>query len=159
MFIKTPPDVRSSEIAPRRVYLRRREFLVSTAAAVAALATGPFKQEAASATGAKLNVVNKMITTNDPPTPYTAVTTYNNFYEFGGDKSDPATYSKSFKPKPWSVAIEGACGKPGVYPLEDILRPHPIEERVYRHRCVEGWSIVVPWDGFPLSDLLKRFEP
>jgi sulfoxide reductase catalytic subunit YedY len=99
------------------------------------------------------------VTTTDPPTPYNAVTTYNNFYEFGSNKADPAKNAKAFKPKPWSVAVEGACGKPGVYTLEDILKPHPLEERVYRHRCVEGWSIVVPWAGFPLGDLLKRFDP
>ena len=73
--------------------------------------------------------------------------------------SDPAKHAKACKPRPWSVAVEGACGKPGVYTLEDILKPHPLEERIYRHRCVEGWSIVVPWVGFPLGDLLKRFEP
>ena len=99
-----------------------------------------------------------MVTTTDPPTPY-VVTTYNNFYEFGSKKDDPARNAKGFTTKPWSVAVEGACGKPGVYTLEDILKPHPLEERVYRHRCVEGWSIVVPWVGFPLGDLLKRFEP
>ena len=106
-----------------------------------------------------LVVTKKTATTTDPPTPYKVVTTFNNFYEFGSDKGDPAKNAKAFKPKPWSVAVEGACGKPGVYTLEDILKPHPLEERIYRHRCVEGWSIVVPWIGFPLADLLKRFEP
>jgi sulfoxide reductase catalytic subunit YedY len=100
-----------------------------------------------------------MVTTTDSPTPYRGVTTYNNFYEFGTDKSDPATYGDRFKPRPWSVAVEGECGKPGVYGLEDILKPHALEERVYRMRCVEGWSMVIPWNGFPLGDLLKRFEP
>jgi sulfoxide reductase catalytic subunit YedY len=159
MRIKNTLDVRPSEITPKGLYLRRREFLTLAGATVAALATGVFGGEAANAAGDKLGVVKRTITTSDPPTPYSAVTTYNNFYEFGSGKSDPATFSKSFKPKPWSVAIEGACAKPGVYPLEDIVRPHALEERVYRHRCVEGWSIVVPWVGFPLGDLLKRFEP
>lgn len=108
---------------------------------------------------AKLAVSKSTATTTDAPTPYKAVTTYNNFYEFGTDKGDPVKNAGSFKPKPWSVAIEGACAKPGQYTLEDILKPHPLEERIYRHRCVEGWSIVVPWVGFPLADLLKRFEP
>jgi sulfoxide reductase catalytic subunit YedY len=139
--------------------VRRREFLASAGVALAGLATGAFDGEIAFAAGAKLNVVKRTATTSDPPTPYNGVTTYNNFYEFGSQKSDPAANSNSFKPKPWSVAVEGACAKPGVYTLEDILKPHSVEERVYRHRCVEGWSIVVPWDGFPLSDLLKRFEP
>jgi sulfoxide reductase catalytic subunit YedY len=159
MIIKNAPDVPSSEITPQRVYLRRREFLSSAGVALAALATGSFGGQTAIAAGAKLSVVKRTLTTSDPPTPYSSVTTYNNFYEFGSQKSDPAALSNSFKPKPWSIAVEGACGKPGVYTLEDILKPHPLEERVYRHRCVEGWSIVVPWDGFPLSDLLRRFEP
>src|SRR6266850_868913 len=159
MLIKNALDVRSSEITPKGLYMRRREFLTSAGAAVTALATGVCGRGAASAAGEKLSVVKRTVTTSDSPTAYNAVTTYNNFYEFGSDKSDPAAFSKGFKPRPWSVAIEGACAKPGVYTLEDILKPHPLEERIYRHRCVEGWSIVVPWVGFPLGDLLKRFEP
>jgi sulfoxide reductase catalytic subunit YedY len=146
-----------SEITPKEVYLRRREFLASAAAAVAGFAVSQLATPANAAE--KLAIVKKLITTDDPLTPYNAVTTYNNFYEFGTDKGDPARNAKSFKPKPWSVAIEGACGKPGSYTLEDILKPHPLEERIYRHRCVEGWSMVIPWIGFPLADLLKRFEP
>jgi sulfoxide reductase catalytic subunit YedY len=147
----------SSQITPRQVYLRRREFLASAGAAIAALATGGL--EANSSTPETLLVTKRMVTTTDNPTPYNVVTTYNNFYEFGAAKDEPAKNAKGFRPKPWSVAVEGACGKPGVYALEDMLKPHPLEERVYRHRCVEGWSIVVPWVGFPLADLLKRFDP
>ena len=150
-------DILSSEITPKQTYLHRREFLASTAAAIAALATSAL--DASPSVGDKLAVTKRTVTTTDPPTPYDVVTSYNNFYEFGSNKSDPAKNAKSFKPKPWSVAVEGACGKPGVYTLEDVLKPHPLEERIYRHRCVEGWSIVVPWVGFPLGDLLKRFEP
>ena len=150
-------NVRSSEITPRSIYLRRREFLAAGGAALAALATGGIGDALAAAD--PLRITKKVITTTDPPTPYDVVTTFNNFYEFGIDKGDPARKSKGFKPKPWSVAVEGACAKPGVYALEDILKPHPLEERIYRHRCVEGWSIVVPWIGFSLGDLLKRFEP
>src|SRR5438034_1023541 len=148
----------SSQITPKQVYLRRREFLVSAGAAIAALATGDLVAANPPAPD-KLMATKRMVTTTDPPTPYSAVTTFNNFYEFGSNKDDPAKNAKNFKPKPWSVAVEGACGKPGVYTLEDVLKPHPLEERIYRHRCVEGWSIVVPWVGFPLADLLKRFEP
>jgi len=151
------PRVAPSEITPRSIYLRRREFLASSAAALAALATRRLYAGAAAAE--KLSIVKKSVTTSDTPTPYGAVTTYNNFYEFGIDKGDPARNSKTFRPKPWSVAVEGLCAKPGSYTLEDILKPHPLEERVYRHRCVEGWSMVIPWIGFPLGDLLKRFEP
>ena len=133
------PRVPSSEITSRDRYLDRRQFLASM------LATLP--------------VTKKLVTTSDPLTPYKTVTTYNNFYEFGSDKGDPARYGGAFKPKPWSITVEGACHKPGTYTLEDVLKPHALEERIYRHRCVEGWSIVVPWIGFPLGDLLKRFEP
>jgi sulfoxide reductase catalytic subunit YedY len=150
-------DIRPSEITPKQTYLRRREFLASTGATIAALATGALDVNLSARD--KLMVTRKLVTTPDPPTPYDVVTTFNNFYEFGSNKSDPAKNAKAFKPKPWSVAVEGACGKPGVYTLEDILKPHALEERIYRHRCVEGWSIVVPWIGFPLADLLKRFEP
>jgi sulfoxide reductase catalytic subunit YedY len=157
MLIKKPAEIPPSEITPKRTYLRRREFLASAGAAVAAFATRGLGTGVAAA--GTLTIARKLVTTTDPPTPSTVVTTFNNFYEFGSDKSDPAKNAAAFKPRPWSVAVEGACGKPGVYTLEDILKPHPLEERIYRHRCVEGWSIVVPWDGFPLADLLKRFEP
>ena len=154
--MKTRADISPSEITPKPTYLRR-EFLASTGAAIAALASGAL--DVALASGAKLAIAKRTATTTDAPTPYETVTTYNNFYEFGSNKSDPGQNARSFKPKPWSIAVEGACGKPGVYTLEDILKPHPLEERIYRHRCVEGWSIVVPWVGFALGDLLKRFEP
>jgi sulfoxide reductase catalytic subunit YedY len=138
VFIKHPPEIPSSEITPHGTYLRRRDFL-------AALVTLP--------------IAGRMVTTKDALTPKQAVTSYTNYYEFGSDKGDAVRYGGAFKPSPWSVRVDGLCGKPGTYALEDILKPHPIEERVYRHRCVEGWSMVVPWDGFPLGSLLKRFEP
>src|SRR3954465_4392360 len=151
------PRIPSSEITPRQTYLDRRAFLASAGVALTALATGSVRADADG--GEKLVVTKTMATTTDPVTPYQAVTTYNNFYEFGIDKGAPAKNAKAFHAKPWSVAVEGACAKPGTLTLEDVLKPHPLEERIYRHRCVEGWSIVVPWIGFPLADLLKRFEP
>jgi sulfoxide reductase catalytic subunit YedY len=154
--MKRAPAIPSSEITPRRLYLRRREFFAATAGALVA---GAARGLGAVPSPDSLTIAKRMVTTTDPLTPYKVVTTFNNFWEFGSDKGDPARNAKNFKPLPWSVAVEGACGKPGVYTLEDILKPHAIEERVYRHRCVEGWSIVVPWAGFPLGDLLKRFEP
>jgi methionine sulfoxide reductase catalytic subunit len=157
VLIRKSTDIPTPEITPRRLYLRRREFLVSTGAAMAALATGGLRSALAS--GEALTVTRRMVTTADPLTPYKAVTTYNNFYEFGSDKGDAAKHAADFTPKPWSIAVSGLCGKPGTYSLDDVLKPHPLEERVYRHRCVEGWSMVVPWIGFPLGDLLKRFEP
>jgi sulfoxide reductase catalytic subunit YedY len=155
--MKKTAGVSPSEITPKQTYLRRREFLASTGAAIAALAAGGL--DATLAAADKLAVTKRIVTTTEALTPFDVVTTYNNFYEFGSNKSDPASNARGFKPKPWSVAVEGACGRPGVYTLEDVLKPHALEERVYRHRCVEGWSIVVPWIGFPLGDLLKRFDP
>ena len=158
MVIKKAPEIRPSEITPRALYLNRREWLSSAGGIVAAL-TAPFTGETVIAAGVPLTVTKRMSTTDDPPNSFQTVTTFNNFYEFGTDKADPARNSGRFRPRPWSVAVEGMCAKPGLYTLEDILKPHPLEERIYRHRCVEGWSIVVPWVGFPLADLLKRFEP
>jgi sulfoxide reductase catalytic subunit YedY len=158
MLIKRSPDIRASEITPKPLYLGRRAFLSSAAATVTAVA-GAFGSETLAIAGAKLTIAKRVSTTDDPPSSFKTVTTFNNFYEFGTDKGDPVRHAGRFRPRPWSVTVEGHCGKPGVYALEDILKPHPLEERIYRHRCVEGWSIVVPWVGFPLGDLLKRFEP
>ena len=155
MAMKMGPRIRSSEITPKRLFLNRREFLLAAGFGAAGAIAGA---RAASA-GEKLNISKRLVTTTDAPSAYQAITTFNNFYEFGSDKADPAKNSKSFKPRPWSVAVEGLCNKPGSYTLEDILKPHALEERIYRHRCVEGWSLVIPWVGFPLGDALKRFEP
>ena len=102
---------------------------------------------------------NKTYSTDEKLTEYKSVTTYNNFYEFGTDKYSPAKYAHQLTTSPWSVTIEGEVKKPGKYTLEDILKPHTLEERIYRLRCVEGWSMVIPWIGFSLADLIKRFEP
>jgi sulfoxide reductase catalytic subunit YedY len=162
MLIRKAADVAAREITPKDLYLRRREFIKSaglTAAAALAGAFG-FDAPAESATpGEKLAIANRLVTTTDALTPQQAVTSYGNFWEYGSDKSDAAQNAGVFKPKPWSVAVEGLCGKPGTYTLEDVLKPHSLEERVYRMRCVEGWSMVIPWDGFPLGDFLKRFQP
>jgi sulfoxide reductase catalytic subunit YedY len=145
MLVDLSAKIPSSEITPQAVYMRRREFL-GAIAAVAGL-------------GDKLSLVGRRATTEDSPTPQQVVTSYCNFYEFGSEKGDPVRYASSFKPKPWSVVVEGLCQKSGTYTLDDFLRPHTVEERIYRMRCVEGWSMVIPWDGFPLGDSLKRFEP
>jgi sulfoxide reductase catalytic subunit YedY len=145
MLVKNALDISPSEITPRSLYMRRREFLG------AMVAVAGF--------GDPLTTARQMVTTSDRLTPKGAVTSYNNFYEFGSLKSDPAQNSSAFKPGPWSVTVDGLCGKPGTYTLEDMLKPHALEERIYRMRCVEGWSMVIPWVGFPLGDLLKRFEP
>jgi methionine sulfoxide reductase catalytic subunit len=152
MTFKLKP-IPSSEITPREVYMRRREFL-GGALAVAAL--GGF---AGGAAAAPLTFSKSAFSTNEPPTPKTDITSYNNFYEFGTHKSDPSSYAGSLNTSPWSVKIDGMVSKPGTYTLEDILKPVSLEERVYRLRCVEGWSMVVPWTGFPLSALIARAGP
>lgn len=163
MLIKRPADIKSSEIIKTSDFLSRRKFIKSTVhAGVAGIAINsglllPAKVEAA----AKLqNIVKSpLYATDEALTDYKAITTYNNFYEFGTDKEDPSRNSGRFKPSPWSVSIEGECDKPGEYDLEDLIKPHQLEERIYRLRCVEGWSMVIPWVGIPLADVLKRFEP
>ncbi|MEN3953057.1 protein-methionine-sulfoxide reductase catalytic subunit MsrP [Iodidimonas sp. SYSU 1G8] len=143
-----------SAVTPESVYLNRRQLMIG-AGAGAALAAIPF--------GARADLYSaapkSRFSTTETPTPLDAVTGYNNFYEFGIDKGDPAKYAKALTTSPWSVKVEGECGKPGTYNLEDLLKGQTIEERIYRLRCVEGWSMVIPWNGFVLSNLLRRFEP
>jgi len=152
MLIKKPDDVRSSEITPEELYFGRREFLRAAGLLGVAAAAGGLSAAAAS-------VGRRGSQEKDELTPFDDVTTYNNFYEFGTDKGDPAENAKSFKTKPWSVRIEGLVSKPATYNLEDFIKPYRLEERVYRHRCVEGWSMVIPWLGFPIADLIKTVQP
>ena len=163
---KTEP--KSFEITSESGYWSRRDWLKSVGvmgAGLAALTSLP-----AIAIDQKSNwqaILREKLDKSTPwphssqeqATPYKDVTSYNNFYEFGTGKSDPINNSKDFKVDPWRVKVEGAVAKPGNYTLEDILSPHALEDRIYRFRCVEAWSMVVPWVGFPLADLLKRFEP
>jgi len=143
----------SSEITPRAVYLRRRDF-IGGAFAAAALSTFPVRAGASS-----LSFSKSAYSTDETPTSKEDVTSYNNYYEFGTGKSDPAAYASPLKTSPWTVAIGGLVSKPAEYALEDILKTVTLEERIYRMRCVEGWSMVIPWVGFPLSALLSRVEP
>jgi sulfoxide reductase catalytic subunit YedY len=154
MLIKKPADIKASEITPKAVYLRRREFLAGAAAL--GIFGGVLPGRAAAE---KLSAVKGPYSTDEPVTSLKDITSYNNFYEFGTGKEDPASYAGSLTTKPWSVKVDGLVGKPGDYALEDILKPVTLEERIYRMRCVEGWSMVIPWNGFPLADLLKRVEP
>ena len=150
MLIQRPTDIRPSEITPPEIYARRREFLKTAAGlGIAALLPSAWRGASAQATPAD----------DLTPTPYKDITSYNNFYEFGPSKTDPAKYANGLKTKPWTVVVEGACQKPGQYALEDFLAPHPTEERIYRLRCVEAWSMVVPWLGIPLGKILPRFQP
>ncbi len=168
MLIKKAPDLKESDVTPKELYLRRREFLTvagSTAVAVATNGLGPVftgtpTAAAQNPAAQKLtNLKKSPFSTDEKLNSYKDVTTYNNFYEFGLDKGDPSKYAGTLKPRPWSVVVEGQCGKPGTYNIEDIMKWAPLEERIYRHRCVEAWSIVVPWVGYSLGDFLKRFEP
>src|SRR5262249_5828933 len=144
---------RPSEITPRATYLRRREILAL--AAGAALAATPF----APARADKLTFTKSPLSTDEKLTTLEDVSSYNNFYEFGVDKGDPAANAHTLTTKPWQVKIDGLVARPADYALEDIVKPVALEERIYRHRCVEGWSMVIPWVGFPLAELLKRVEP
>ncbi|MGE6743046.1 protein-methionine-sulfoxide reductase catalytic subunit MsrP [Allorhizobium pseudoryzae] len=152
MPLYRPPRIAASEITPRDVYLSRRHFLGTAAAGLALAGTG-------SAFAAPLKAAPSAYKVDDKPTSKQDVTTYNNFYEFGTGKSDPARYSGDFKPRPWTVEIGGMVAKPTTIDMETILKEIPMEERVYRMRCVEAWSMVIPWIGFPLSALLDRVEP
>jgi len=162
MLIKRPADIPPSEITEESVYLRRREFLkragLVTAGALAAHASLAAADQAPK--GPELADVRKSpLSTAEPPNTWTDITTYNNYYEFGTGKEDPSLNATGFKTDPWTVAVNGECGKSGAYAFEDIVSGHTLEERVYRLRCVEAWSMVIPWVGIPMADLLKRFEP
>src|SRR5688500_8761205 len=157
MIIKKPDGIPSSEITPEQAYVNRRDFIRAAgligAVGAAAASSGAFITRGKFAKGTQGEQFK------DDPTPYEDVTTYNNYYEFGTDKSDPAENATNLKTKPWSVRVEGLVSKPATYDLEDFIKPHKLEERVYRMRCVEGWSMVIPWLGFPMADLIRRVQP
>jgi sulfoxide reductase catalytic subunit YedY len=183
--IKSGNEIASSEITPKQIYQSRRHFMQLSAQAGIGLAGAGLlpslslaqAEDAAPKSAADLNLASKPAwletqmaarkpvpesgpyTTTEALVPFKDVTHYNNFYEFGTDKTDPGNNAHDFIIEPWSVEITGEVGKPGKYTLEDILKPHTFEERIYRLRCVEAWSMVIPWVGFSLGDLIKRFEP
>ena len=152
MLIRSAADIPSSEITPEAQYVNRRDFLGRAAGALAAVSVG-------GALAGALPRDAQAQGDDDKPTPYEDVTTYNNFYEFGTDKADPAETSKGFKTRPWTVKVDGLVKKPADYQIEDFLKPHKLEDRTYRHRCVEAWSMVIPWQGIPMADVINRFEP
>jgi sulfoxide reductase catalytic subunit YedY len=161
MLIRKPQDLTWREVTPEALYLRRRDFLTSAAIPLLVGAAGLGTAGSAAAQGAapKLTAQKSPLSTTEPQTPFDDVTTYNNFYEFGSDKGDPSRNSKYFKTRPWTVTIDGAVAKGGKFALDDLVKPYQLEERIYRLRCVEAWSMVIPWIGFPLGDLLKNVEP
>jgi methionine sulfoxide reductase catalytic subunit len=169
MLIKKAADIPSSEITPQSLYLNRRKFLAGAALAGAAAVAGSGLKQLASpsrtalaspATGGKFEGLQKsQFSTTETITPFKDVTHYNNYYEFSTDKEGPAELAKNFRTHPWKVTIDGLVAKKQVLDADDIVKWAAPEERIYRHRCVEGWSIVVPWVGFSLSELIKRAEP
>jgi methionine sulfoxide reductase catalytic subunit len=159
MLIRRAPMFKASEITDYGLYLNRREFMVGAAALVLAPGVASAGAPAGAPAGTPLQAAkSEKFSIADKPTPFKDATTYNNFYEFGMDKEDPAKYAHLLKPRPWSVQVDGLVNKPKRFDIEEVLR-FPLEERVYSLRCVEGWSMVIPWIGFPLASLLKQVEP
>ena len=162
MPIRRAADLSLSDVTPKAVYMRRREFLRTAAVPVVAGTGAWLAGERAAAQGGLDKLTFKkgsLTTTGEELTPYNDITTYNNFYEFGVDKDSPARLAGSLKPRPWTVVVDGHVARGGRFPVDDLIKPHELEERVYRLRCVEGWSMVIPWIGFPLAALLARVEP
>jgi sulfoxide reductase catalytic subunit YedY len=169
MLIRRSPDVRSSDITDERLYLRRREFMRLAGTAALAAAASPLVAGCGSDTLAAgdegmtqvalSGIKSKVVTTDEKWNSFEDITSYNNFYEFGTGKDDPARYASRLKTSPWKVKIDGLCAKPAEYLLEDLIKPFQLEERIYRLRCVEAWSMVIPWVGIPLSGILKVAEP
>jgi sulfoxide reductase catalytic subunit YedY len=165
MLIKKSADIPSSEITPKGLYFNRRKFLAGTALAGAAVAAGfGFREVSSPSTAAladaKIDGLKKSsFSTNETITPFKDVTNYNNYYEFSTDKYEPAGLAKDFKTRPWMVTIDGAVEKKQTLDVDTIIKIASPEERIYRHRCVEGWSIVVPWVGFSLSELINKAKP
>jgi methionine sulfoxide reductase catalytic subunit len=169
MLIKKPNDIPSFEITPKSSYMNRRSFITGMVAAAGALAGGvylrsgspsPAGPRTVEAAGEKLSgIVKSQYSTTEKPTSFKDITNYNNYYEFSTDKYAPAGLSKNFRTRPWTVAIDGMVKKPKTLDIDSILKLAPLEERIYRHRCVEGWSMVIPWVGFPLSTLIHQANP
>jgi len=161
MLIKRPDDVTASEITPRALFEQRRRFLLAAAGTLAAgpalWAGAPGAAQAATAKLAPL--ARSPLSSDEAPTAYKSVTGYNNFYEFGTDKEEPAQKAGRMQVRPWTLRVEGLAANPRSFDLDELLKLAPLEERIYRLRCVEAWSMVVPWVGFPLAALLKAVEP
>ena len=158
MLIKKAPDIRYSEVTPQSLYFNRRSFLAGVPAAF--LGAYELLSPSRRALGAtKLALAKSPLSTTEKPNSYNDVTHYNNYYEFGTAKDEPSKYAQNFKTSPWTVSVEGAVGKPRKFSLDELMHVAPLEERIYRHRCVEARSIVVPWAGYSLNALLRQAEP
>lgn len=165
MLIKKPGKILPSEITDEAIYKERRRFIGMAALGTAAITGGGLMWPALNALAKPVGLkpypglIQGPFSTDEPANSYEDITTYNNFYEFGFGKGDPAKHAHMMTTDPWAVSIEGEAEVTGRFALEDILKPHTLEERIYRLRCVEAWSMVIPWVGFPLADLIKRFKP
>lgn len=161
MLIKTRDDIRSFEITSKDNYLNRRRFIQSGAIAGGSLLTGnALAALLPTARGAKFaGVTLSEFSTDEAANTFEDISTYNNYYEFGTRKDDPYRNAQDFEPRPWTIEVEGHAEKTGVFHLEDFVKPHVLEERIYRMRCVEAWSMVIPWVGIPLADIIKHFQP
>src|SRR5690242_16380002 len=153
--------IRSSDITPKEVYLNRRTFMKTSAlGVVGATVAGVASRPSDVAAQGLRNVRKSPLSTTEAPNSYDHITSFNNFYEFDSGAGDgPKRLSGRFRPSPWKIAIEGEVAKPASYAIEDFIKPHVLEERIYRFRCVEAWSLVIPWVGIPLGEVLKRFKP
>ena len=161
MFTLHPPEIRSSEITPETVYLNRRQFMKGTALVTAGmlLAACAPKAPPAPPPAAASSYAGKTDETGAALTSYEAVTNYNNYYEFTDDKEGVAPMAAKFKTRPWTVEVSGLVNKPKTYDIDELIKRFPGQDRIYRLRCVEAWSMVIPWRGFPLNQLLKEVEP
>jgi sulfoxide reductase catalytic subunit YedY len=167
MLIRRPSDIPSSEITPESAYLKRREFIARVGGVGAALAGAALLGGAACGTSdGRAERANGEVAGGKPatledekPNSYEDITSYNNYYEFGTDKSDPKENSGKFRTRPWTVAVDGLVKQPATYAFDDLVKPHTLEDRVYRLRCVEAWSMVIPWQGIPLRDVISRLDP
>jgi sulfoxide reductase catalytic subunit YedY len=155
MLIRRPPQIAASEITDEQTYWNRRDFIRTAGVAAGSIAMPSLL----AASGSGNARASGRAQGGDELTPYEDVTSYNNFYEFGTDKRDPARHAGSLMPRPWTVTVEGEVHKPGVWDIDDLLNLFPLQERVYRLRCVEAWSMVIPWMGFSLGDFMGRVEP
>ena len=160
MLIGKGTGIASSEITSEREYLGRRDFLRAAGIVTSAALLPQSLLACAPGDGRTVDSANGAVAGEQlVPTSFEDITTYNNYYEFGTDKTDPSEKSGRFRSKPWTVRVDGLVKKPADYALEDLVRPYRLEDRVYRHRCVEAWSMVIPWQGFPLRDLIAKVQP
>ncbi|MDA0705196.1 MAG: protein-methionine-sulfoxide reductase catalytic subunit MsrP [Proteobacteria bacterium] len=161
MLIKKPADIRPSEITSKDNYLNRREFMraggIATGLALASPALSALVPDQRRAR--LVGVEKSLFSTNETPNSYEDITSYNNYWEFGSGKTDPAMYSGDFDPLPWKVTVEGHCEKTGTFDFDEFIKPFDLEERIYRLRCVERWSMVIPWVGISLADVVKHYAP